>query len=143
MINLLPNMRWLSMPSSFVGEDWREVSAKLDDMIAGSGWDLADESVYLLYDADPESALRGEASCKIARSVIGPKKDPGAAFSLTDWKAAQVFHKRLQATSWDGIFTESMNEWKKTEKNYKVFMLCIKRRLNPALSIETEAIFAE
>jgi hypothetical protein len=136
-------MRWLSLPSSFSGEDWREVSLKLDEIIFGSGWDLADESVYLLYDADPERVLKGEAHCKIARSVIGPKKDPGSPFDLFDWKAATVFQKPLEATSWDGIFTESMNEWKKNEKNYKVFMLCIRRRMNPALSLETEAIFAE
>lgn len=136
-------MRWLSLPSSFAGEDWKEVSAKVDEMLTTSGWDLAEESVYLLYDADPESVLKGEAQCKIARSVIGPKKDPGSPFLLSDWKAAPVFQKSLVATSWDGIFTESMNEWKKTEKTYKVFMLCIKRRMNPSLSLETEAIFAE
>lgn len=143
MIKLLPNMRWLSLPSSFVGEDWKEVSAKLDETIITSGLDLAEESIYVLYDADPERAFKGEAHCRIARSVIGPKKDPGAPFTLSDWRAAHVFQKRLEATSWDGIFTESMNEWKKTEKNYKVFMLCIRRRMNPALSLETEAIFAE
>lgn len=136
-------MRWLTMPSAFAGEDWKEVSQLLDETIINSGWDLAEESVYLLYDADPETVLKGEAHCKIARSVIGPKKEPGDGFDLFDWKAATVFQKRLEATTWDGIFGEAMNEWKKTEKSYKVFMLCVRRRMNPGLSLETEAIFAE
>lgn len=136
-------MRWLTLPSDFSGEDWREVSLVIDRAMATTGLDLAEEAVYLLYDSGPESVLNGRAQCKIARSVIGPKKTPESPLELMDWKAASVIKRPLQGQTWDDLFSEAIKEWQDLEIRPKVFMLCIHRSLNPDLTLLTEAIFAE
>ncbi len=143
MILLLPNMRLYCLPSSFSGEDWRETCQKIDEAVANLGYDLAQESVYLLYDSDPESVFRGEAQCKIGRSVIGPKKSPERPFELIDWKSSPVYSKVLGGKTWDEIFQDSIQIWKSSSQNYKVFILRIDRKLESALSLSITAIFAE
>lgn len=145
MKSLLPNCRFLSIASEHLGKDWLEKSQKIDTQLDSMGMDLAEESVYLLFDRAPGSVMSGEAHCQIARSVIGPKKDLSGPLRLNDWVQAMVYRKELLASNWDQVLQECYVEWENLQRQgQKIaapFMIVAKRRLVPELKLTLEVLF--
>lgn len=135
--SILPNMRWLCLPSEVNGEDWWELGQALDDRLSELGMDLAEESVYLLY--------RSGSPCLVARSVIGPIREMALPLQRIDWKSAPVHRKTLTGQYWDELFREVMSEGQSIgrEGDALFFMLCLRRRLSPELTLSVEVIFSE
>ena len=133
-------MRLLGVASENRGEDWNALSIQIDDLLSGLGMDLAEEAVYLMFNQAPGSVLNHEGNCLVARSVVGPKKEPFPPFKLVDWVSAPVHRKILKATSWQNVLQESYLEWETRQKqNLKTaprFILCLKRKLLDALELE-------
>lgn len=147
MKSLLPNCRFLSIASEHLGKDWLEKSQFIDNQLDSLGLDLAEESVYLLFDQAPGAVMSGEAVCQIARSVIGPKKDLSGPLRLNDWVQALVHRKALQARDWDSVLQECYSEWENLQRQgQKIaasFMIVAKRRLIPELNLSLEVLFRE
>ncbi len=145
MKSLLPNCRFLSLPSEHLGKDWFEKSHEIDEQLDGLGMDLAEESVYLMFDRAPGSILAGEANCRIARSVIGPKKELTGVLRMNDWVQAPVHRKSIKASDWTQILQECYSEWENLQRQgQKIaapFMIVAKRRLVPELSLALEVLF--
>lgn len=147
MKSLLPNCRFLTKASEEQGRDWTLRSREIDDQLDHLGMDLAEESVYLLFDRAPGSVIGGEANCMIARSVIGPKKGLEGPLKLFDWVQAPVYRKALGASDWDLVLEECYQEWENLQRqNHKLaapFMIVAKRRLVPELTLSLEVLFHE
>lgn len=145
--SILPNMRLIGIPSGGTGEDWLQESQKIDAALSDLGMELASESVYLLFDRAPGALAHGEGNCLIARSVIGPKRDPSPPLVLKDWVRAPVHSFDLKGTSLPAIFDEGNEIWQDLQragkKVGKGFTVCIRRRLRPELRLETQIIFTE
>ena len=145
MKSLLPNCRFLSMASEHLGKDWLEKSQQIDSQLDSLGMDLAEESVYLLFDRAPGAVIVGEAVCEIARSVIGPKKNLTGPLRLNDWVQAMVYRKAIQASEWDQVLQECYSEWENLQRQgQKIaapFMIVAKRRLVPELKLSLEVLF--
>jgi hypothetical protein len=145
--SILPNQRWLTLPSKSLGEDWWDKCLEIDEVLPRYGLDLADESVYFLYDRSPGPVLNREGECLVARSVIGPKKEWEKPFKLIDWVSAPVYRKVLRSETWDQILEEAYLEWENLQQmNIKVsrsFILCLKRQIEGALKLHIEVIFSE
>lgn len=143
----LANIRWLAIPSETSGEDWFEKSVILDENLESLGLDLAEEAVYLIYSETPDKILDGTGECLIARSVIGPKREPVAPLRLIDWKAAPVWRETLFGESLtdylEGAEEARFKVQKSAEKLAKSFMIVVKRKLEPELKLEVETIFHE
>lgn len=138
--SLLANLRWLCLPSENLGGDWYEKGRQIDSCLEAEGFDLSEESVYLLYSDSPEKILDGVGQCLVARPVIGPLKEFKAPFKLIDWKAAPVWQQKLQGSTLDEILTSAME----TKKNaVKGFYLRVKRQLDDELLLSVEGIFHE
>ena len=122
-------------------------SQEIDDQLDHLGLDLAEESVYLLFDRAPGSVIAGEANCLVARSVIGPKKALEGPLKLFDWVQAPVHRKVIRATDWDLMLEECYQEWenlhRQTQKLAAPFMIVAKRRLIPELTLSLEVLFHE
>lgn len=147
MKSLLPNCRFLTLSSEEQGRDWASRSREIDDQLDHLGMDLAEESVYLLFDRAPGSVIEGEANCLVARSVIGPKKGLEGPLKLFDWVQAPVHRKVIQASDWDLVLEECYQEWenlhRQTQKLAAPFMIVAKRRLVPELTMTLEVLFHE
>jgi hypothetical protein len=145
--SLLPNQRWLSVPSENLGQDWYEKSLFLDQKLEGLGMDLAEESVYLLFSGTPDEVLEGNAQCLVARSVIGPKRDVTAPISLVDWKAAPVWRETIVGEGLVDLLEGAQELYFKAKAGAKPlakdFALCVKRELTPELRVRIDVIFHE
>jgi hypothetical protein len=145
MQSILPNLRWLTVPSDVLGEDWREKAQEIDDTLAALGMDLAEESVYLLFDRSPGAMAEGEGQCMIARPVVGPKKQLEAPFQLLDWKAAPVQIAEIGAATWPEVLGQAAGIWedliRKGQQPQRAFMLRVRRELRPYLTIVLEVLF--
>jgi hypothetical protein len=145
MKSLLPNCRFLSLASEHLGRDWLEKSQEIDGQLDSLGMDLAEESVYLLFDRAPGSVLAGEALCQVARSVIGPKKELTGELRMNDWVQTLVHRKALTATDWSLVLKECYIEWenlqRQSQKIAASFMIVAKRRLTPELVLSLEVLF--
>jgi len=145
MKSLLPNCRFLSLASEHLGKDWHEKSLEIDGHLDDLAMDLAEESVYLVFDRAPGAVLAGEALCRICRSVIGPKRDLNGPLLMNDWVQAPVHRKALKATDWTHILQECYSEWeslqRQGEKIAGTFMIVAKRRLIPELNLSLEVLF--
>ena len=145
MKSLLPNCRFLSLPSEHLGRDWFEKSQEIDDQLETLGMDLAEESVYLLFDRAPGVVIAGEAACRIARSVIGPKRDLEGALRISDWIQAPVHRSELKSVEWAQILKECYLEWENLQRQgQKIaapFIVVAKRRLAPDVSLSLEVLF--
>lgn len=121
----------------------RVIDSHLDEL----GMDLAEESVYLLFDRAPGAILAGEGQTMVARSVIGPKKNLSGELKQVDWIQAPVFRKVLISNDWDLMLGECLTEWenlqRKGEKLASDFMIVAKRRLLPELTLTVEVLFHE
>lgn len=146
MNSLLPNLRFLTLPSSDLGGDWFEKSQKIDSVLDAFGLDLAQEEVYLLFSHSPSDVLEGEGKCLVARPVIGPKKELEKPFELTDWKASPVLRLQLEGESLVELLESAEESLSKLQNHHQYasdFILCAKRELKPALILSVEAIFHE
>lgn len=148
MINsLLPNQRWLGIPSENQGQDWFEKSTFLDQKLEGFGMDLAEESVYLIFSDSPDEVLDGNAQCLVARSVIGPMREVDAPMKLVDWKAAPVWREAISGVGLVDLLEEAQELYFKAKAGPKTlapdFVLCVRRELSPELKVSVEVIFHE
>ena len=138
--SLLANLRWLCLPSENLGADWFDRGRQIDSCLEAEGFDLSEESVYLLFSASPEKILEGEGQCLVARPVIGPLKEVKTPFKLIDWKAAPVWRQTLQGGTLEEILISAAG----TKKNaVKGFYLRVKRELQDELKLSVEGIFHE
>lgn len=143
----MPNCRFLTIPSDNLGQDWEECSRQLDANLDELSLDLADESVYILFDRFPGAVLDHEGEALVARSVIGPKKNLPEPFGLKDWVQALVYRKVILASNWGHILEESFKEWENLQRQgHEIaapFMIVAKRRLTPELALSVEVLFHE
>ena len=147
MIAVLPNLRWLCLPSENLGEDWKELVGLIDTAVDYNGLELSEESVYLLFSHKPQDILDGQGSCLVGRPVIGPRKAFEGALKLVDWSQAPVIREEIQGRT----LTELLERAKVLRKSAQntlpkikdPFTLCVHRRLKPELLIQTEVIFNE
>ncbi len=125
-------MRLLTIPSQKRGEDWFNLSQKLDQNLEGLSMDLADEAVYLIFSGKSDE-------CLVARSVIGPKKAPAAPLGLTDWKASPVRMEKLLGETMEDALKEAQD----IGRSGSPFFIKIERRLKSELELSIYAIFHE
>lgn len=141
------NQRLVCLPSQGLGEDWLELSSKIDEVIPGHGLDLSEEAVYLIFDGSPGSVLHGEGSCLVARSVIGPLVQLPPPFKLMDISSRKVNRQKLQENSWSEALEAAFGAWQELQRQGKIvqtgFIFCLRRRLVPELNLELEVIFNE
>jgi len=144
---VLANMRLLCLASEGLGEDWSSKLKQIDELILQEGFDLAEESIFLTYDRAPGSVMAGESQCVIGRSVIGPKKDYPRPFQVVDWKSAPVYLYELKGNDWQNLWEECLSHWENLHRaNKKIspsFMLKLKRRLIPSLTLSCSVFFYE
>ncbi len=150
---LLPNARFLSLDSDNLGQDWSTKAQAIDRQLSGLSMDLAEESVFLVFNAAPGSVLEGSAHCQIARSVIGPKRNLEAPLKLQDWVQGPVWRKlmvSLPSLNWGDLLDESYKEWENLQRQghhlKASFMLVIKRRMEQPkneLQLTVELLFGE
>ena len=147
MNSLLPNLRFLCLPSENLGQDWLEKSQKLDGLLTSEGFDLAEEAIYLLFSENPSDILESHGQCLVARAVIGPKKELPEGLNLIDWKAAPIWREAISGETYVEIL-ESVEEIRtraiKGRSDFaQPFILRIRRKLKPKLILLVEAIFHE
>jgi hypothetical protein len=150
---LLPNARFLALDSENLGQDWAQKAQEIDRSLSGLSMDLAEESVFLLFDGAPGSIVDGAGHCLIARSVIGPKRNMEGPLKLQDWVQAPVWRKlvsRAPAMNWGELLDECYQEWENLQRQghslKAPFMLVIKRRMEPQkneLQLTVELLFCE
>jgi hypothetical protein len=147
LISVLSNLRLLCLESSALGEDWFEQSQKIDQSLHDFGMELAEESVYLLFDRAPGAVMSGEGNCLIARSVTGPKRQPEAPYVLQDWEATSVYKTQLNHASWLEVLEQAFLTWQDHQRKAinlgPGFILRLNRKLKPILIHEVEVIFRQ
>lgn len=135
------------MPSEGLGEDWSLKVRELDQLILQEGLDLAEESIFLTYDRAPGSVQDSVGNCIIGRSVIGPKKDYPQPFRVQDWNSASVYLFDLKGEDWQSLWSECLSRWEDLHRaNINIspsFMLKLKRRLDPSLTLSCSVFFYE
>lgn len=145
--SLLPNLRWLCLPSDSFGDDWYEKSLSIDQLIQDEGLDLSEEVVYLLFSDTPADVLQGLGQCLVARPVIGPKKKFNPPFELIDWKALPVYRSRVSGDSLKEILESAEMARNTAVKGAKPFardfVLTLNRKLKEELILSVEVIFHE
>jgi hypothetical protein len=145
--SLLANIRWLCLPSDDLGADWFDKSRAIDGQIEAQGFDLSEESVYLLFTESPDYILEGEGHCLVARPVIGPLKEVSTPFQIIDWRAAPVWQEKLQGETLEEILISARDAKEKavkgTRKFKNSFYLKVKRELRDELLVSVEGIFHE
>jgi hypothetical protein len=131
---LLPNARFLTLPSENLGRDWFEKSRQIDQSLPDLGMDLAEETIYLLYSRSPGAILEGSGECLIARAVVGPKRALEGDLRLEDWVQATVERLPLKRLShWGELLEDCYREWENLHRQARqvapAFMVVFKRRL--------------
>ncbi len=142
---ILPNQRFLSLPSENLGKDWFEKSQTIDLQLESLGLELSDENVFLIYDHPPGAIQAGEGRCLIARPVIGPKKELSAPFGIHDWVQANVWRNEISLNQWNELMQDSYGFWEELQRSNrklgKAFMIIVKRSLVPKLEVSGEVLF--
>jgi hypothetical protein len=137
---ILANCRWLMLASEHSGKDWAEKVPLIDSHLDELGMDLAEETIYLIFDHSTDV-------CLVARPVIGPKISVHPPLLLRDWVQNTLFQLKLSGTDWDRVLEECLEGRKKLEQQgHKLnaeSMILIKRRLTPGLEFSLEALFSE
>lgn len=144
---ILPNTRLIGVPSSGAGEDWFILCHKLDRSLAEFGMELAEESIYLLFDRSPGALANGEGTCLVARPVIGPRRDPPSPYILKDLVRSQVYTHEISRNSLPEVLDDAQSVWEDLQRRGKKvgngFSICIQRRLRPELALKAQLIFTE
>lgn len=147
MSSLFPNSRFLSLPSEHLGKDWFELSSVIDNFLEELGMELAEETVFLIFDRAPGAIIEGEGSCLVARSVIGAKKSVERPLQMTDFNQGTVHFKALVSSDWGVALKSCYLEWENLQRSaVKIaspFMILVKRRLTPELDVTLEVLFHE
>lgn len=142
---LISNMRLLLLPSEAGGQDWNELSREVDDFVTREGLDLAEESVFILFDRAPAAVAEGEGQVRVGRSVIGPRKEYPSPFLVEDFVSASVFLQELEDKHWDGVLAVSQGLWEELQRRGQLrsssFIIKLSRRLGPQLTLKTEVFF--
>lgn len=145
MKSILSNCRWLTLESEVLGKDWSEKAQEIDENLEGLGMDLAEETVFLLFDRSPGAISAGEGRCRVARSVIGPKRRLEGPLELVDWIQAPVHQITLKVGTWTEVLNQCYKEWENLQrqghKPVSPFMILVKRRLEPELELKLEVLF--
>ena len=140
-------MRWICLPSESLGQDWFLRSQEIDSILTESGFDLAEESTYLLFSEAPDKVLEGHGECLIARPVIGPSKVVDPPFLLIDWKAAPVWQENLSGEAFIDLLSSAQEVKVKISKEPRdwanAFNICVQRKLRPELILSVDVIFHE
>jgi hypothetical protein len=135
MNSLLPNMRLIGLNSTHEGQDFLELTQKIDATLEQLGHDLAEEAVYIFYYPKGESC--------VARSTIGPLKELTLPFKSWDWVSAPVERATLKATTW----TEAEAELETLKKNFAKargsILRLVRREEKGRLSLIIEGIIHE
>ena len=144
---ILPNARFLGLPSQSSGRDWDELIPKIDNVMDEIGLNLAEETIVLIFSQGIEPTLEDDVECKVCRPVTGPKRQPPAPFIMEDWDQKFVHSFSLGSLGWDEVSHESLKirdqlerEGKKLKKE---MILLLKRRLVPELKLSLEVVFYE
>ncbi len=144
---ILPNARFISLPSAQLGKDWFELTLKLDSTLEDLGFELSEEATYLHFSVAPGVILDGAGECRVARSIIGPHKSLNGEFKISDWQQGFVYRFKLSVQSWDEMFTQCYAAWEKlVRNNLKIrssFTVVVKREIQEKLFLTSEAIFYE
>lgn len=142
---LLPNARFISLPSYQLGNDWFELSLKLDAALEALHLELSEETIFLHYSVAPGLVLEGKGECRVARSVTGPFKNLDGDFKLTDWTQGLVFKFSISTNSWETLLSQCYTLWedlvRETKEIKSAFSISFKRELKDGLSNGTEVIF--
>lgn len=145
--NQLPNLRLLALPSGGFGEDWLKKSQILDQELEQLNYELAEESVYLLFSHGPSEVLDQAGTCLVARPVIGAQKEVPSPYQLMDFESQMTWKLELKSSSFVEVLEEVEEAWTKASFKGKIlkaeFILRITRRLNPVQGLSLEAIFLE
>lgn len=140
-------MRWLALPSVGSGEDWEEQVLKLDRSLESLGYELAEETVFLLFSHSAYDILQGIGQCLVARPVIGPKKGHAGPFLLKDWTAKEVWKSSVRGATLEDflslVVAIEQNVRSQEKQLERGFILCLKRSLGIDFSVTVEAIFPE
>ena len=142
---ILPNARFISLPSAQLGQDWFEVCLKLDSALEALNLELSEEAIYLHYSLAPALVLEGRGECRVARSVTGPLKNLDGDFKLTDWNQGFVFKFSFSLNSWESLLSQCYSSWEHLiRENHKIksaFTVSLRRGLKDSLSNSIEVIF--
>jgi hypothetical protein len=145
--SLLPNLRWLCLPSDNLGQDWALKSQIIDQRVHAEGMDLSEESTYILFSEAPSVILDGLGQCLIARPVIGPKKNFESPFQLIDWKATPVWRQTLEGETLVDLLENAdiarIKAIKGTGPFAEAFSMRVRRELKEELILSVEGIFHE
>lgn len=147
MNSLFPNMRLVCLPSFEEGKDWQAREKEIDKCLTSEGLELAEESVYLFFGKKSSLTPSEKDLCFIGRPVIGPKKQLSSPFVLRDFESRKIYSRRLLSNKWGELLTEVNKKREElcfSERHLSHdFIICLHRRLRPALELESWAIFYE
>lgn len=145
--SLLSNQRWISVPSEAHGKDWLEKCSQIDRELRSTGHELAEEVVFLLFDRSPGALVEGEGSCRVARSVTGPKSELPAPYQLQDVVSTPVWRRELKGQTLSEVLESAFEVWQQLVREGNSvrgeLILALSRRLKPELNLITEGIFRE
>jgi hypothetical protein len=137
---LLPNLRFLSLPSGKSGQDWSELAHRIDNFALENGYELSEESVFLTFDRIPAALAVGEGNCSVSRPVIGPLKELPGEFWLEDWTQKNVFQMEVEKDSWQELWDKAQEGWEELQRNGEKlgtsFLVRLSRRLGPDLTLK-------
>ena len=147
MNTILPNMRLVYLSSDKQGTDWIELIQQIDSLLVRHNLELAEESVYLFFESGPALIAEGQGACRVARAVVGSKKDLPTPYHLEDWVSSRVQKEVLLELNWPELMTEAQMHWERLMREGKKlgrgFILCLSRKLSPDLELSTLAMFHE
>ncbi len=135
MNSLLPNMRLIGLESMRDGQDFLELTQKIDETLEHLGHDLAEEAVYIFYSPEGESL--------VARSTIGPLKEPKLPFKTWDWVSAPVERATLKASTWTEAEAELEILKKGFDKARGSILRLVRREEKGRLTLFVEGIIHE
>ena len=142
---LLANLRFISLPSQKSGKDWFDLAREIDTYALENGFELSEESVFLVFDRSPGAIASGEGSCSVSRPVIGPLKELPGELQINDWTQKTVFEKEIRQDSWQELWQEAQSEWEELQRQGKnlrpSFMVRFSRRLAPDLTLKTHIYY--
>lgn len=137
---LLPNLRFLSLPSETLGKDWAALSHRIDEFALEHGYELSEESVFLRFNRIPAALEAGEGHCSVSRAVIGPLKELPGEFEIQDWTQKTVYEIETQTDSWQELWDKAQSAWEELqrsgEKVESSFLVRLSRRLEPNLTLK-------
>lgn len=125
--SFVENLRFLSLPSEVLGLDWFDLSLQIDQTLDSLKMDLADESIYLIYRNLTQSSILDDCSCRVARSVVGPKLELEGPLLCEDVVSGPVLQYQVSNSPLREILDHALHEAQTHEKN--TIFIRVKRQL--------------